>query len=141
MSLLFLVCFDKTQEFSEVSSTPQKVSIPPTSFFWKRNLGGKSRHALVFFAVAASHTASTAIFRAWQPSASAQADPSLEGVDMCSCRGACRVEESRKTEIDTGGSAAGLLPQFIFEFSQPFLQKKRKNDIKTYRMVGLFCDF
>ena len=60
-----------------------------------------------FFAVAAS---SSHFFRAWQPSARAQADPSLEGVDMCSCRGARQVEESRKTEMDTGGSAIGLLP-------------------------------
>ena len=81
------------------------------------------------------------LFRTWQPSARAQADPPLDGVDMRSCRSACQVEGRGKTEMSMSGREVGPLQEFFFEFPQPFFAKKRKNDIKTYRMVGLFCDF
>ena len=48
-------------------------------------------------------------------------DPSLDGVDMRSCRGDCHVEGNRKTEMDTRGEGVGLHNGFFFEFSQPFL--------------------
>ena len=123
MSLLFLVYFDKAQEFLEVSSTPQRVSISPTSFFQKRNFGQEKSAMRSFFSL---WLRQQPLFRTWQPSARAQADPSLDGVDVRSCRSARQVEGRGKTERNTSGMEVGLLPRFFFEFPQPFLQKNAK---------------